>query len=206
MDQIQRTIPLVPKIIAEVFKKFASNLWPKAFFPGVDSSMTYLSAGMLITWVLFWTAIVQPMFLRAEDDFYGAEDEFVGAEDEYLAEEPTILDSLSETLGSFFGADPPKAQPQQPNKSAAQANKAVIRATGAAAKKAYKKPFVHRLIWNLIYWYIVSLILLQIASLQSTDAKWLTASSLSRPSAYYGQRRRYVPYSGPTSYQPSYRA
>lgn len=215
MDNIQRKLPLIPKIVAEVFKKFAFNLWPKAIFPGEDASMTYLSAGMLITWVLFWTAIVQPaFFLRAEDDFYGAEDEYVGAEDEYvgseyLGEEPSILDSLSETLGSFFGATP-KVQPKAVPASAAQANKAVVNKTVNVAKKAYRKPFIQRFIWNLVYWYIISLVLLQIASLQATDAKWLNIDSLSRSSAYYGQRRRYAPYTGPppstaTAYQPSYR-
>lgn len=189
-------------ILYKIGEKFVHNLWPKAIFPGADSSMTLQLVVTLLGITFLWTAI-QSIFVKEGDgDFVsGTEDEYYTGE-ELGYTQPSLMDSLSNMLGDVLGAV--TAKPPAKPSSASHADKVIANKASTAAKKAYKKPFIHRLVLNAIYFYVLTLIIMQVASLQYSETKWLTASSLS--ASYFANRRsKYIPYNG-TSYRPSYRS
>jgi hypothetical protein len=175
-------------ILYRVGERFAYNLWPKSIFPGADASMNLQLAVMLLGVSFVWTVLVK-MFVGGEED--DMEYDYAG-EGEGDDEDDVVspLEAMLGSIASFVGAATKKAAPKKP----AAANKAAVNKGATVAKKAYKIPFIQRLIWNTIFFYVLALIVLQIASLQLNDAKYLTFASISGPSAYFSGRRRYVPY------------
>ena len=208
-----------PKAYLELVKrlllKFVENLTPsitiselvRGKLPGVASDLWLTAIIILLGWTFVWTAVVQTIFLRADDDELGADDDELGADDDELGAEddelgaeddPTIFQEMSSVLGSLLGG-----KSKGGKQAAADTNKAVAKAVTSGVSKVYKKPFVQRFVWNLLQWTVVAFFIYHVASLQKTSSDWLTLSAVTTPSAYYSHRmrRQYVPY---TKYQPSF--
>lgn len=121
-----------------------------------------------------------------------------------------LLGDVTDTLqGIFLGA---KAKAKATNKKDTKAaNKAIANKAGAVANKAYQKPFVHRMVTNLILLYILTVILLQIGSLARTNDYFITSADFSPPTesgtstSYSNYTKRYAPWrSDYSTYRKSY--